>query len=233
METPSRNRGAMPWGPTAFARSALAAVSLLLCAMTCADADSTALRLGPQFSFLWNSDQLLAVGQALTNPEAIPWAAVLGGNAAMQRRQQEIIFKLSRSPAMVWANGGWHRHVEFDTAQHDMIGLALSRYHCRQTLRAGSIFFFNNEGQGASVLMDPEYWGEDDSLSENEDLQKVSPELCDYYNRRAQNVFEEVSQPAMRTFGGVELGWAEGHVKIMPWWMLDWATQYALTFYSK
>jgi len=82
-----------------------------------------------------------------------------------------------------------------------LVGLALSRYICRQT--------HGLHGDTA------DYWGEDYSLDENEDVNKFSPEMCDYYNATKQDLFEQVSHPAMRSDGGVT--WP--HV----WQKLEWA----------
>lgn len=172
-------------------------------------------RLGPQFYFIWNEEQLFTAEQALTNPKAIPpddkW---LASHPEAWERFEKIKDKLHYSPTVTWSNGTF-RHINFTLGQTIMMGMALTRYHCRQTHGPGFIRWMDNQGQ-AQQLQQTEYWGEDDGYDENENLNKFSPEMCAYYNQRSEALFKEVEAHKMATFGGVDWWTA-----LPPWYMLE------------
>jgi hypothetical protein len=169
---------------------------------------SAALQLGPQFYYLWTDEECLTAERALTNPHAVLWEGLLAGDKLKQDTQAAIIRKC-REPVIVWqsARGPELRHhIHLYLNEQILAGFALTRYNCRQT----------HDLHGDEI----DYWGEDDSTDENENMLKFSPELCAYYNGESKRLFEEVANPAMRSDGGVT--WT--HV----WWMLEWATAVVL-----
>ena len=172
-------------------------------------------RLGPQFHFIWDEEQLFTAEQALTNPKAIPpddkW---LASHPEAWERFEKIKDKLHNSPTMTWPMGT-RRHITFTLGQTIMMGMALTRYHCRQTHGPGFVRWMDDQGQ-AQQLQQTEYWGEDDGYDENENLNKFSPEMCAYYTQRAEALFKEVEAHKMSTFGGVDWWTA-----LPPWYMLE------------
>lgn len=185
---------------------ALGIIAVLTAASHSAKADeypSMALKLAPQFYYLWTDEECLTAERAVTNPHALPWTGLLSGDKLKQQTQQAIIDKC-HATGFVWDTEhgpDLRHHVHLYMNEQVLVGLALSRYICRQT--------HGLHGDTA------DYWGEDYSLDENEDVNKFSPEMCDYYNATKQDLFEQVSHPAMRSDGGVT--WP--HV----WQSLEWA----------
>lgn len=167
-------------------------------------------RLGPQFFYIWTEEQLFTAEQALTTMATKNYDGVLAGNAEMQERYQKIIDKLHYSPTVTWPQGV-RRHIQFTMGQQILMFFSASRYHCRQTHDSGNIRWGDQ-----MVEMPDEYWGEDDSVDENENPVKVSPAMCDYYNDRAEALMIEMREHKMRSFGGYP-------IVALPWWMLDWA----------
>jgi hypothetical protein len=176
-------------------------------------------KLGPRYSFLVDEEELFTIEQALTNPAAIPPDdKLLASHKCMWDRLERIKSKLHYGPTAVWPGGQVRRQLTFNLGQMIMVRVALSRYHCRETRGPGFVRWIDDHGQ-AQQINEIAYWGEDDGADDQERTNKFSPEMCDYYNERAEALYKRIYMPSMRTWGGVS--W---YTFAPPWWMLDMAT---------
>lgn len=207
---------------------ALATIAALMAVSHSAKADeypSMALRLAPQFYYLWTDEECLTAERAVTNPHALPWTGLLSGDKFKQQTQQAIIDKC-HAPGFVWdteRGPDLRHHVHLYLNEQVLVGLALSRYICRQTHGLHAAFKGNPSMDGqfdqavtineSGVLVDR--WGEDYSIDENENLVVVTPDRCDYLNASSRGLFKKVESLNMRSDGGVT--WP--HV----WQKIEWA----------
>jgi len=107
-------------------------------------------------------------------------------------------------------------HIEWSLPRHILMGSASTRYHCRQTHGPGFIRWMDEQGQAQQIIGPDEYWGEDDGFDANENLNKFSPALCDYYNQRSKALGDKLLH-APGAFGGYP-------VVPPPWACLFYAT---------
>ena len=196
--------------------------------------ESPAVSKGPQFLLVLDEDQMLAAEQVLTNP----WA-VLPNDREMQNRARDMLAQLHSTKPVYWVvedeNAGWsvaslfnwflgkrnlkllkRWHIEWSLPRHILMGSASTRYHCRQTHGPGFIRWMDEQGQAQQIIGPDEYWGEDDGFDANENLNKFSPALCDYYDQRSKALGDKLLH-APGAFGGYP-------VVPPPWAWLFYAT---------
>lgn len=174
--------------------------------------ETPAVTLGAQFFYTFDEQDLMTIEQAMDNPRALPPdQKLLASHPEQWERFQKIKDKLRYGPILTWGGGETVRHAHFTLPQQTMVGVALSRYHCVQTMGPATLHWAKDASlpetgtNRVEVSLPDVYWGEDGSLDENEELTQISPELCDYYNQRSEALFfERVRWPANRSFGGAD-----------------------------
>lgn len=180
---------------------------------------SPAMKLGPQFYYLWTDEQCMTLERAVTNPRSVPWKGLLENDALKQKTQQALLEKCE-AEKITWVTEHGDvvmHHMHMHLNEQILGGFAVSRYACRQTHDLSVVRWGDQES-----VTGIDYWGEDDSTDENENLRKFSPETCAYYNGEAQSLLEVMKNPPMRSNGGVT--WTS------VWYMLEWATTVVLSF---